>query len=495
MIRRISAVVLLCGLPACLCAREEYTRSFDKTVTLQPGQRIRVEHSLGNIDVHGHSSSRVVIHADIKVSASDANEAKSLADNIAILVDPSSSLLSIRTRYPERNSSFFGFRNTSYSVRYTITVPETAPLEIRNSFGAVDVSGMKSNCDVKTSHGNLNFRDSSGTQRVENSFASIQVTDNRGDITVENSNASVNVSDIRGAASIRNRFGSINVAGVSNAVAITNSNGSVNLADSGGPSAINNSFGSVTVSELHGGIAVNNTNGKIDANNIQGNTTLSGGFSEVRFSNVAGDVTVSNRNGAVNGRNARGNLSVQTSFGPVDIGDIGGNATITGSNGPVSVSNVKGSVTVQNSFGLVQAENTGALSVHNANSAVQASGVRGNASINTSFGAITLDNVSGAVSIGNQNGAVDVSLSGSICRPVEIKTSFSPVRVHLPPNPSYHVMANTSFGKIRSDIPLQVSGELTGGGGSSTVISGNIGGGQCPLKISDNNGDVQILRQ
>ena len=314
MIKRISAVILLCGLPACLWARDEYTRSFDKTVTLQPGERIRIEHSLGNIEVHGQPSSGVVIHADIKVSASDSNEAKSFADNIAILVEPSSSLLSIRTRYPERNSSFFGFRNTSYSVRYTITVPETAPLEIRNSFGAVSVSGMKSNCDVKTSHGNLTFRDSSGTQRIENSFASIQVTDNRGDITVENSNASVNVSDINGAASVRNRFGSVNVSGVSKAVAITNSNASVNLADSGGPSAINNSFGSVTASDIRGGIAVNNTNGKIDANNIQGNTTLSGGFSEVHFSNVTGDVTVSNRNGAVNGRNARGNVTVQTSF-------------------------------------------------------------------------------------------------------------------------------------------------------------------------------------
>ncbi len=211
MIRRISPIAFLC-LSVCLLGRDEYTRSFDKTVTMQAGQRFRLEHSLGDVVVRTHSSSDVTIHADIRVSAPDSNEAKSFADNIAILIEPSSSLVSVRTRYPERPSSFFGMHNVSYTVHYEITVPQSAPLEIRNSFGAVDVSGVRADCDIKTSHGSLSFRDGRGSQRLENSFASIQASDNHGDLTVENSNASVNVSDITGNASIRDRFGSVDVS-------------------------------------------------------------------------------------------------------------------------------------------------------------------------------------------------------------------------------------------------------------------------------------------
>ena len=299
MIKRISAVFLLCGLPACLLARDEYTRAFDKTITLQAGQMLRLEHSLGDIEIHGHASPDVVIHADIKVSARDANEAKSFADNIAILVEPSSSLLSVRTRYPERNSSFFGSRNISYTVHYEVTVPETAPLEVRNSFGAVEVSDMKSNCDIKTSHGNLSFRDGRGAQRLQNSFASVEVSDNKGDATVENSNASVKVSDIAGSASVRNRFGSVDVSDIAKSAAIVNTNGSVTLSGAGGTSAIDNSFGSVSASDVKGDIAINDGNGKIEVNSVHGSATLNSGFAEIRFSNVNANVTVNNRNGAV----------------------------------------------------------------------------------------------------------------------------------------------------------------------------------------------------
>src|SRR6185312_1920394 len=139
-------------------------------------QRLILEHTLGNIQIHTHASRDISVHADIKVSASDEAEAKSFADNIAILVEPSSTLLNIRTRYPERPGSFFGSRQISYSVNYDIAVPVSMPLQVRNSFGAVSVAGSQAPCDIKTSHGSLQFNDGRGTQRLENAFGSIQVS-------------------------------------------------------------------------------------------------------------------------------------------------------------------------------------------------------------------------------------------------------------------------------------------------------------------------------
>jgi hypothetical protein len=469
-------------------AREEYSRSFDKTVPVQAGQRLILEHTLGNINVHTHANREVVIHADIRVSASSAAEAKSYADNIAILVEPSSTLLNVRTRYPERPGSFFGSRQISYSVNYEITVPQNMPLQVRNSFGGITVAGSQADCDIKTSHGSLQFNDGRGAQRLENAFGSIQLAGNTGDVSVNNTNGSINVSAVKGALTLRDRFGGVHVSDVTKSAKIVNNNGRVELSGAGAASEVDNSFGPVSVSNVKGDLTVNNQNGPLEVNNVSGSAILTNGFGPTAFSNVSGQVTLTTRNGPVTGRNAAG-LKLQTSFGPVDVGDIRGAVNIVAGNGSVNVTNVGGDANIRNSFGLIHAENVGSLNATNNNSAVKASGVRGNAAVNTSFGAVLLDGVSGAISVGNQNGAVDVTVSSASCKPIDIRSSFSTIRLRLPERASYRVNAKTSFGKISSDFPLSVSNV-----NSPDSISGTIGSGQCPLTINNTNGNINILK-
>ena len=52
-------------------ARDEYTRNFDKNVTLAAGQSVRVEHRMGNVNLRTHAGRDVQVHASILVSASN----------------------------------------------------------------------------------------------------------------------------------------------------------------------------------------------------------------------------------------------------------------------------------------------------------------------------------------------------------------------------------------------------------------------------------------
>jgi DUF4097 and DUF4098 domain-containing protein YvlB len=103
---------------------------------------------------------------------------------------------------------------------------------------------------------------------------------------------------------------------------------------------------------------------------------------------------------------------------------------------------------------------------------------------------VVLDGISGPVQVENQNGMVEAtSTAQGTCQPVSIRTSFSSIRVHLLPDASYRVTARTSFGKIRSDFPLTVSGSL-----SNDELNGVIGGGRCEMRLTDNNGAIEILK-
>ena len=167
-----------------------------------------------------------------------------------------------------------------------------------------------------------------------------------------------------------------------------------------------------------------------------------------------------------------------------------GNVRIVAGNGAVTVVNASGEVNIRDGFGLVRTENTGSLNVDNANGGISASNVRGDATVRTSFGAILLDGVSGAIDAGNQNGAIDVkSLSANGCRPIALRSSFAPIRLRLPSTASYHFSASTSFGRVTSEVPMNVSGVV-----SSDSLSGTIGAGKCELRIQNSNGNIDILR-
>src|SRR5262245_49846197 len=111
--------------------REDYTRSFQKSLTLTRGQSVRLEHRHGDIVVRTHPQNEVRVDASIRVSASSREDAAAFGDQIQIQVDQAATGASIRTVYPEmRNDSFFGLRrrNISFSVNYEVMMPESSPL-------------------------------------------------------------------------------------------------------------------------------------------------------------------------------------------------------------------------------------------------------------------------------------------------------------------------------------------------------------------------------
>lgn len=418
MTRKINLILLL-GLlvPLGASAREEYTRTFDKTFATQNGEKIWLEHKFGDIVIRAHARQEVVVHADIRISAPDSASAKQYADRVEILVQPGAEL-SIRTKYPDTERSF-GHRDVSFSVRYELTVPETSPLVVRNSFGAVSVSGVKASSEIYNSHGEIRFRDGRGAQRLENSFASVNLAGNTGDVTIEATNGSVDATGITGSATIRDRFAGVTVARVSNGVTIVNNNGAVSLTDCGGAGNVKNSFGSVSVRNLHGDLTIVNNNGQIDALNVSGAADIRNGFGGVRFADI------------------KGSLSVRTH-----------------------------------------------------NSKVEGSRVGGSLNVANSFGAVVVDAVSGGIDIHNQNGEIDAySSAGRACQPITLHTSFARLRVHLPREASYRVFAKTSFAHVHSDFPLTVSGSLSEG-----EVNGILGSGQCEMRLTNNNGAIEILK-
>ncbi len=256
--------VLLGALVACAAfARDEYTRAFDKTLPLASGSTVSIEHRLGDIVIRTHPERTVVIHAEIHTSGPDRNEAEQFANRVEIQGENAGGV-SIRTHYPG------GLNNFSYYVRYELTIPEDAPLEVRSSFGSVSITGLRANAEIRTSHGAIAFRDGKGEQHFDNSFGAVEVSGNLGEVAVNNTNGQIKVMDC-GSATIKNAFGAVVVKNARGMVTIEDKNGSVNVNGAQGV-VVDMSFGSVVLNAISGPVQVDNRYGSVEVGGLGGSS-------------------------------------------------------------------------------------------------------------------------------------------------------------------------------------------------------------------------------
>jgi hypothetical protein len=533
---RTAAALLLAVFPASAspaAAQQELSRDFQKTISLDAGQTVRIENKFGEVRVHGESGRDVKISAKIHVQGDDKDRAQSLLDKIQINVEQSGQGLRIATVYPDNHLvrvEIFGLRiggKPSYSVDYDVAIPSDAPLSIKNSFGSVNTTGTHGSSDLDNSHGSLTVRDS-GPVRLNNSFGSIDLEGAAGDTFINDSNGSVQASSVKGALDLRNRFGSISVRDIQGAATIAGGNGAVTLSDVGsatvttsfgsaevrnvrgdltlhdnngnveissvgGAAEISNSFGNITFSDVKGRVNCTTNNGRVKAFSVAGNTvTIRDSFGNIELENIAGVLDAETSNGKITVRDARGSVTLKTSFGGIEASNIPkGIHAVTG-NGGIVINDIGADAFAKTSFGSVQAERvSGNLTVENNNGLVVAKNVKGDARVNTSFAGVTLESIGGKIAVDNQNGAISVIADrpASGCRDISLKTSFSSMRVRVPDGVGYNVTARTSFGRISSDVPITSTGTI---GGDS--LNGTIGSGGCSLQLTDSNGSIEIAK-
>jgi len=479
--------------------RDEVKREFTKTVPWRSGQRVCVVHSLGSVTVRTHTGNEVLLRVDMRGSADNRAEAEQFIQQIEIQVEESAAGVCFRTKYPEQQGRRRG--NWSFSAAYDLTVPESAALDLRNTFGSVSVAGTKASAVVQNAHGSVRFVDSHGSQRIENTFGSIEVSNNTGDVEVTGGNGTVTVDQIQGSARVRNRFGRTSATHIKQNLTLHNDNGGVLVTAVGGSATVVNSFGSTEVEDVGGAADVQNSNGRITARNLRGGASLRTSFGNMEATDITGNAVLNSSNGRILLRNVSGSAEVTASFGQVDAGQVQKGIRVMSGNGGILINDIGGDASVRTTFGPVRATGiAGSLTAENSNGGIQARDVKGAATVRTTFSGVTLDHIGGRVDVDNENGSVTVAgvalRTGSACNPIIVRTSFAPLRIFLPDDAAYDLTARTSFGRINSDFPLTLSSGTQLGGGSVTSVSitSKIGAGGCEMRLTNSNGSIDLRK-
>jgi DUF4097 and DUF4098 domain-containing protein YvlB len=284
------------------------------------------------------------------------------------------------------------------------------------------------------------------------------------------------------------------------AVTLKTGAGSLTLRGTQGDAALEAAFGDVTVEDLLGGLKVTGNSGSLTIQRVTAgdkDITLSTSFGETLLEDSTGkSIRVQNSSGGagLHGVKASGDLWVQNSFSKVEMKDVrAANLSVDCENGEVQIEkgSIGGELKLNGSFGGMQVSGVDAAryTLHNQNGEILLDGARGSLDLSTSFGGVQVTGAKDAVlKIKVENGKADFSGSLEAAAQHSLETSFGDITLALPAATALTLDLEATFGKIHSDLPVLLSGEM-----SDTRWQASLNGGGTPLTAKAENGSIRLV--
>ena len=192
-----------------------------------------------------------------------------------------------------------------------------------------------------------------------------------------------------------------------------------------------------------------------------------------------------------------GPVDASTGSGGIDLTGVASDARLQTGSGGISVNNVAGQVRAHTGSGSITGDGLGGMSSVNSSAKLQGkalplvSGGNSTASsgnyldFETGSGSIHLQNVSGELKA--RTGSGNIEAQGRQTGDWNMHTGSGGIRVRLPENSKFNLMAHTSSGSVNTDFPITVQGTI-----NRHELSGAVNGGGPRLELHTGSGSIHI---
>ena len=206
-------------------------------------KELKVTNNFGDIRIKQGDSKSISFDAKIRVRYNDDDKAQNYIKNAIKVAEGEITEIYIADLHQYENRDY-----SKAMVDFTIYIPEGIAIDVKNSFGDIDVEGCGRTV-IKNSNGNITVKDCYENVVIKASFGEIEVENIEGNITVVNSNGNIKVNEAEGKVDANTSFGNVNVEMVKGDIKAVSSNGNIKIYESKGNIEGKTSFGNITLDE------------------------------------------------------------------------------------------------------------------------------------------------------------------------------------------------------------------------------------------------------
>ncbi|MDH7446547.1 hypothetical protein [Aquimarina sp. 2201CG14-23] len=178
----------------------KYTKekSLKKEYSVNSDALLKISNDYGNLDVTSWNENRVVLEINIKVNGNDEEKVLKKLENIDVVFEASSQLVSARTTFNKEGKSWWSKFSDSWSgnnlkmeINYTIKVPITNSIDLNNDYGSITLDKINGDAKINCDYGQIIIGDLMGNE----SYINIDYTNNSTINSMKNGKINADYSD------------------------------------------------------------------------------------------------------------------------------------------------------------------------------------------------------------------------------------------------------------------------------------------------------------
>jgi DUF4097 and DUF4098 domain-containing protein YvlB len=332
-----------CGLQVLTAAAQSTGQSpfIQKSFPRESVKQLQVETSGGNISVFGQSTGEARVEMWVQPdngrdgSLSKEEIQQRLSEQFDLTLAVEGNTLKAIAKHKNHNDNW----RKSLSISFRVYVPEAVSSQLRTSGGNIDLKDLSGTEDFKTSGGNMVLDHLSGKLVGATSGGNVKISDSKNDIDLHTSGGNMEASRCEGTIRMATSGGNVHLYTVKGDIHATTSGGQIDGDEITGELRTSTSGGNIHLRDLSCSLAASTSGGNIDVN-----LRTMGKYLDL--SNSSGDISVELPQGQgmdlkITGESVH--TSKLTNFnGAMDERSIAG--TLNGGGIPVKVDGNGGSV-------------------------------------------------------------------------------------------------------------------------------------------------------
>lgn len=288
---------------------------------------LSIDNAHGNVEVRGTQEESISITLEKNIYRRKQKQADEVADKLKIAIHKNSRNIQISTNRED-------FRRTHFRTNFKIYVPESIELQVKNSYGVVDVSGVR-DTEIVNRYGKVYVSDIAGNLTVESSYKEVEVENIQSDCEIRTRSSSVSVDNVGGETRIEHRYGKISLENIDQGVTVVGTNSEVFGQNIGGSLDIQTSYRKIGLFNV-GRVKIRANNTRIEIDGAEDSVDIEDKYARINLNGIQGNLRVDGRNLEIYGKSVVGEtITISTDYRNVELTEFQGKTEIVHSNGDV----------------------------------------------------------------------------------------------------------------------------------------------------------------
>lgn len=306
--------------------------SFENEQKLTPPfpKKMEIINQHGDVKVYPTYENEISIYTQKKIRHKLKEEAREKAKESEILINQDSEKIIISA---ERDRHI----NSRVRTDLEFYIPRDFSLKISNSYGLVEVKGMK-NVEIINKNGKVTVSDINENLKVLTSYKPIHVENISGNCQIEGLRSQIIVIKVKGETLIKNKYGSIDLLDLSQKVTLNGLHCQITGKNIKGPIEAENSYEPIELSNINA-VKIRADNSPIKIFGAQNKLDIKNKYNRIQLNDIYGNINIEGESLEILGENLFGeSISISSSYRNIDLNHFAADTVISFSHGKITLS-------------------------------------------------------------------------------------------------------------------------------------------------------------